>query len=91
MKASFQLIALPHEQFESLLDKSDSDLRSINARGIVVDAAPGFPCRLSLADDAVGETVLFKIGFESITPDQAQEWLSVLTGPTFAGCGTGKF
>ncbi len=29
-------------------------------------------------------------GFESITPDQAKEWLNVLAGPTFAGRGTGQ-
>ena len=43
MTTSFQWIALPHEQFESLFDKCDSDLRSIEARQIVVDGAPGIP------------------------------------------------
>jgi len=55
---SFQLIALPHEQFASLFVKSDRELHAIGARRLVVDAKPGFPCRVSLADAEVGETVL---------------------------------
>ncbi len=31
-----------------------------------------------------------KTGFDSITPDQAQAFLNVLAGPTFAGRGTGQ-
>ncbi len=31
-----------------------------------------------------------KTGFESITPEQSKEWLSVLAGPKFQGRGTGQ-
>ncbi len=58
MKTSFQLIALPHQQFETLFIKSDTELRAIGVRRVVIDESPGFPCRISLADAAVGETVL---------------------------------
>lgn len=32
----------------------------------------------------------YKEGFDSITPEQAEQWLNVLAGPTFAGRGTGQ-
>lgn len=31
-----------------------------------------------------------KAGFDSITPEQSKEWLSILAGPTFEGRGTGQ-
>ena len=54
----FQFIALPSEQFVSLSSQSDAELQAIGARRMVVDEKPGFPCRVSLADAEVGETVL---------------------------------
>jgi hypothetical protein len=58
MDSSFQFIALPSEQFESLFSQSDAELQAIGVRRIIVDEKPGFPCRVSLADAEVGETVL---------------------------------
>ena len=58
MKTSFQFIALPSEQFAPLFNQSDAELQSAGARRMVVDEKPGFPCRVSLADAEVGETVL---------------------------------
>ena len=58
MNTSFQFIALPSEQFAPLFNKSDAELQPINARRMVVDQKPGYPCRVSLADAEVGETVL---------------------------------
>ena len=58
MNASFQLVALPHEQFAPLFERSDRELHAMGARRMVVDSKPGFPCRVSLADADVGETVL---------------------------------
>jgi hypothetical protein len=54
----FQLVALPHEQFESLFSRSEAELEAIGARQMIVDQKPGFPCRVSLADAEVGETVI---------------------------------
>jgi len=56
--ASFQLMALPSEQFEALFDQSDAELEALAVLRVVVDETPGFPCRVSLADAEVGETVL---------------------------------
>jgi hypothetical protein len=58
MNRSFQFHALPAEQFEPLFGCSDAELQALGARRMIVDARPGFPCRVSLADAEVGETVL---------------------------------
>jgi hypothetical protein len=58
MNIPFQLIALPSGQFASLFARSDTELHANGARRMVVDEKPGFPCRVSLADAEVGETVL---------------------------------
>jgi Protein of unknown function (DUF1203) len=58
MSSSFQLIALPSEQFEPPVSRSDPDLEAVGARGMIVNHKPGTPCRVSLADADVGETVI---------------------------------
>ncbi len=54
----FQIHALPTSQFMSLFNLSDNELANINANRMVADAKPGYPCRISLVDAEVGETVL---------------------------------
>ena len=54
----FQFVALPSTPFAPLFDLSDEELAARGARRMVVDESPGFPCRVSLADAAVGETVI---------------------------------
>lgn len=58
MNTSFQFIALPSDQFASLFSQSDTQWQAVGARRMFVDEKPGFPCRVSLADAEVGETVL---------------------------------
>jgi len=58
MNGSFRFIALPSERFAPLFGKSDAELQALGARRKVVDEKPGTPCRVSLADAEVGETVL---------------------------------
>jgi hypothetical protein len=55
---SFQVHALAPEQFESLFSLSDEELAKARATRLLVDAKPGFPCRISLADAEIGETVI---------------------------------
>ncbi len=55
---SFQIHALSESGFNDLFDLSDADLAKKSAKRFVVDAKPGFPCRVSLAEAEVGETVL---------------------------------
>jgi hypothetical protein len=58
MQSSYRFVALPHERFAGLFELSDPALASQDARRMVVDEKPGYPCRVSLADAEVGETVL---------------------------------
>jgi hypothetical protein len=54
MRTDFQFVALPIERFTHLFSMSDAELASLDARRMVVDARPGFPCRVSLMDAPVG-------------------------------------
>lgn len=56
--AAFRFVALPAESFAPLFDLTDAELRAIGARRWVADEKPGFPCRVSLADAEVGESLL---------------------------------
>src|SRR6187431_1179779 len=56
--SNFQLVGIDPAPFDELFDLRDAELA---ARGIVrkrADAHPGYPCRISLQDAAVGEEVL---------------------------------
>ena len=55
---SFQIHALPAEHFQPLFKLSGQELAGVQATRMVVDAKPGFPCRVTLADAEVGETIL---------------------------------
>lgn len=58
MSTSFRFVALPYEPFAPLFPLSDEELASAGILRRVVDGTPGTPCRVSLADAEVGETVL---------------------------------
>ncbi len=60
---SFQIHALSPGPFAPLFAMSDDELRSLRATRMTVDAKPGYPCRVSLADAEIGETVLL-VNFE---------------------------
>ncbi len=58
MNTDFQVVALPDMKFQRYFEMSDEQLRKHNARRLAVDKKPGFPCRVSLEDAEVGETVI---------------------------------
>jgi hypothetical protein len=58
MRTNFQLVALPVEHFTHLFSMNDAELASLGARRMIVDAHPGFPCRVSLMDAPLGERVI---------------------------------
>jgi len=60
---SFQIHALPSGQFEPLFALSKRELAKVRAIRMIVDAKPGYPCRVSLADAEIGETVIL-VNFE---------------------------
>ncbi len=55
---TFQVRALPADPFRRLFSLSDEQLAGEGGRRMRVDAHPGYPCRVSLEDAAIGETVL---------------------------------
>jgi hypothetical protein len=55
---SFQIVGLLAAPFAPLFSLPDEELSKINARRVLADSNPGFPCRVSLADAAVGEELL---------------------------------
>lgn len=58
MKAKFRVVGLPAAQFETLYSLDENELAKHGARRLRVDAKPGFPCRIGLADAEIGETVI---------------------------------
>ena len=54
----FQINALPSEDFADMFQMSDEDLAAQNAVRQVVKSHPGTPCRVSMQDAEVGETVI---------------------------------
>ena len=58
MSQDFLLSPLSMEEFRPLFGLGDEGLSIRSAMWIVADAAPCYPCRVSLQDAAVGERVL---------------------------------
>ena len=56
--SSFQLVGIEHEAFESLFELSDAELENQGIVRRIADQYPGFPCRVSLEDAAVGDELL---------------------------------
>jgi hypothetical protein len=54
----FLISGLPLEDFSNLFELDDAQLAVLNAKRYLADANPGFPCRVSLIDAAVGEPVI---------------------------------
>jgi len=63
MSAGFRITALEASLFAPLFSLSGEELERRNVRRMTADASPGFPCRVSLQDAAVGEEVLL-LSFE---------------------------
>lgn len=55
---SFVITGLSHEPFQHLFGLSDAELAAQGVIRRTVDAPVGFPCRVTLEDAPVGETVL---------------------------------
>ncbi|MGI9494303.1 MAG: DUF1203 domain-containing protein [Geminicoccaceae bacterium] len=61
----FQISALPTDRFQHLFGADEDVLRAHGAKRMVVSECPGSPCRISLEDAAVGESVLL-LNFEHL-------------------------
>ena len=58
MSPTFQFVALPFAPFAPYFDADDAELHAVGARRMVVEEKPGTPCRVSLEDAEIGETVI---------------------------------
>lgn len=54
----FRIAALPRDEFAPLFTLDDEQLRARGAKRYVADRRPGFPCRVSLEDAALGEALV---------------------------------
>ncbi|MBI1391358.1 MAG: DUF1203 domain-containing protein [Alphaproteobacteria bacterium] len=89
---SFRIRALPATEFAALFDLDDEALAARHGRRVVVDCSPGFPCRVSLADAEVGETVLL-VNFthhDVATPYRASHAIFVREGAERATLAQGE-
>ena len=64
--SSFRLVGLAADNFEPFFAMSADELAALGARRVVADESPGFPCRVSLADAAVGDELLL-LPFEHLS------------------------
>jgi Protein of unknown function (DUF1203) len=55
---TFIISALQAEQFAKFIPMTNIELEAHGIQRITVDSKPGFPCRVSLQDAEIGETVL---------------------------------
>lgn len=55
---NFRIKSLDDTEFSSVFNLEDSALEKIGAVRMIVDEFPGFPCRVSLEDAAMGEEVI---------------------------------
>jgi hypothetical protein len=92
MGTDFRIVALPSEPFESFFRMSDAELRAAGGRRMVADEKPGFPCRVSLADAEVGETVLLLpfTHHDVASPYRASGPIFVRSGARTARPGVGE-
>lgn len=55
---NFKIKSLQDTEFSNLFNLDNEELEKISAVRMTVDAFPGFPCRVSLEDAAIGEEVI---------------------------------
>ena len=79
---NFRVVALDAALFQNLYGQSAVSLAALGIVPYVVDRSPGFPCRVSLADGAVGERMLL-LNFEHLgghTPYRSRHAIFVRDG-----------
>ncbi len=89
---SFRILALPSDRFAPLFSLADEALKELGVARKIADAKPGFPCRVSLVDAEIGETVLL-LNYEhqpAPTPFRASHAIYVREGALQAQCANGE-
>ena len=67
---TYRITGLDREPFEHLFDLGDAALAARNARRVVADKKPGFPCRITLEDADPGERLILTnyVSHDAATP-----------------------
>jgi hypothetical protein len=89
---TFRIHALAADQFAPLFAMDDTALAAANARRMIVDADPGYPCRVSLEDGRIGETVILvnHVSMSAATPYRASHAVYIRENAVSAEPGPGK-
>jgi len=58
IKIKFQIKAIEYNEVQHWFSLTKDELSRRNARRILVDEKPGYPCRVSLKDANIGETII---------------------------------
>lgn len=88
----FQIHALAADLFTKHWAMSDVALADRGMRRVVADASPGFPCRVSLSDAAVGETLIL-LNYQHVpdgSPYAARHAIYVREGAVTAAPSAGE-
>ena len=80
---TYRITGIDPAPFRPLFDLDDQELERLGARRMTVDG-PGFPCRVSLTDRAVGETMLLvnHVSHDVANPYRASHAIFVTEGET---------
>jgi hypothetical protein len=89
---TFRIHALAADQFTPLFALDDTALAAVNARRMIVDADPGYPCRVSLEDGRIGETVFLvnHVSMPAATPYRASHAVYIRENAVSAEPGPGE-
>lgn len=76
----FRIRAIGAERFEALYRLPDEALAALGVRRIQVEESPGYPCRVSLRDAEVGESVLLlnHVHHDAASPYRASHAIFVI-------------
>lgn len=88
----FQIHALAENQFQALFELPECELKGLNARRETVTVKPGAPCRISLEDADIGESVIL-VNYEhqpADSPYRSSHAIYVREGVRQAALGVGE-
>ena len=89
---TYRIEGLDPARFAHLVDRSDEELAAHGAMRMIADSRPGFPCRVSLEDVAIGETLLLlnHVSHDGDTPYRASHAIFVGERSTVAASYHGE-
>ena len=89
---TYRITGLEPSQFAHLIGLSDEELNAHNAVRMTADARPNFPCRVTLDDVEVGETVLLgnHVSHDGENPYRASHAIFISESATEAAIYEGR-